>query len=181
MAGTSDATKYSSSPVPDDQRRLVACGYDLVRVRPRDDRQRERAGEFVDGLAHRLFQIAVEMAFHQVRDYFGVGFGGESVSLGLQAMLELEVVLDDAVMDHHHVAMAIAMRMGVLFGGPAVGSPARMADAERAIHRAKPDGIFQVAQFAFGATNGELLVVADRPRCRPNRNRDIPAVSALPE
>ena len=85
------------------------------------------------------------MAFHQVRDDFGVGFGGEGVAFGLQAVLQLQVVFDDAVVHHHHVAVAIAMRMGVLFGGPAVGGPAGVPDAERAIHRAEPDGIFQVA------------------------------------
>ena len=143
------------------QGRLVARRHDLVRVRTRNHRQRERSGQFVDGLAHGLFQVAVQMAFHQVRHHFGVRLGGKGMPLCLQAVLELQVILDDAVVHHHHVAMAIAMRMRVLFGGTAVGGPAGVADAERAVHRVEPDGIFQVAQFALGAPNGELPVVAE--------------------
>ena len=50
------------------------------------------------------------------------------------------------------------MRMGVLFGGPAVRRPARVADAVRAVQRVHPDDFFQVAQFARSAANGELIV-----------------------
>src|ERR1017187_8495849 len=112
------------------------------------------------------------MAFHQMRHYFGVGFGGEGVPLGLQAVLEIEVILDDAVVHHHHVAVAIAMRMGILFGGPPVGRPAGMSDAEGAVHRAEPDGIFQVTQFAFGAPYDELLIVT----IDGDTSRVVPAV-----
>jgi hypothetical protein len=93
------------------------------------------------------------MALHQVRHHFGIGLGGEGMPLGLQAMLQVEVILDDAVVHHHHIAVAIAMRMGVLFGRTAVSRPARVADAEGTVHRAEPDGIFQVAQFPLGAPN----------------------------
>src|SRR5690349_18723594 len=52
------------------------------------------------------------------------------------------------------------MRVGVLFGGTAVGSPAGMADSETAVDRIEPDGLFQVAQLALRATDGQLAVVA---------------------
>ena len=51
------------------------------------------------------------------------------VALVRQLVLELEVVFDDAVVHHHDVARAIAMRMRVLFGGAAVRGPARVPDA----------------------------------------------------
>ena len=49
--------------------------------------------------------------------------------VGAQPLLELEVVLDDAVVDDHHVP-GIGVRVGVLLGRAAVGGPARVADAD---------------------------------------------------
>ena len=77
-----------------------------------------------------------------MRDDFRVGFGDELVPFQLELMLELQIILDDAVVHDHDVAGAIAMRMRVLLGGTAVRSPARMADAIRAIHRVHANGIF---------------------------------------
>ena len=100
------------------------------------------------------------MLLHQVGDDFGVGFGFENVALRVQLVLQGQVVFDDAVVHHHHVARAVAVRMGVLLGGAAVRGPAGVADAERAIHGFQADGILQVAEFALGAPDGELIVVA---------------------
>ena len=77
-----------------------------------------------------------------------------------ELVLQRQIVFDDAVVHHHDVALAIAVRVGVLFGGAAVRGPARVADAERAIHRVRLDDVFEVAQFALGAADGELTVVA---------------------
>ena len=77
--------------------------------------------------------------------------------------LSVQIVLDDAVVHHHDVAVAIAMRMRVLFGGPAVRRPARVADAVGAVDRVQPDGVFQVAQLARGAPHRQVMVaVQDR-------------------
>ena len=106
-----------------------ARGDDLVRVLARDHAQREHAGQLPHGVAHRVFEIPVVIFFDQVRDHFGVGFGNEGVALGDELVLEREVILDDAVVHHHDVAVAIAMRMRVLLGGAPVRRPARMPDA----------------------------------------------------
>ena len=47
----------------------------------------------------------------------------------LQLLLQIEIVLDDAVVDDDDLAGAVAVRMGVLLGRPAVRRPARVADA----------------------------------------------------
>ena len=64
-------------------------------------------------------------------------FGGELA-------LQLEIVLDDAVVHDDDAAVAVAMRMRVLRRGPAVRRPARVADAELAVERiaarARPRG-----------------------------------------
>src|SRR4029450_2224671 len=68
---------------------------------------------------------------HHVRDYFGVGLGDESVALLLQLSLELQVVLDDAVVDDDEPAGAVAVRMRVFFSGPSVRRPPRVPETVR--------------------------------------------------
>ncbi len=145
---------------PDHHRRSRARGHDLIGIGPRNHRQREHAGDLLDGRAHGFFQIAVEVFLHQVRDHFRVRLGLENMALGLEELLQGQVVLDDPVVHHHHVALAIAVRVRVLFGGPPVRGPARVPDAVRPVHRVHADGVLEVAQLAFGAADGELAVVA---------------------
>ena len=51
------------------------------------------------------------------------------------SLLQIEVVLDDAVVDDDDLAGAVAVRMRVLLGRPAVRRPARVADAVVAVDR----------------------------------------------
>ena len=93
------------------------------------------------------------MLLDQVRDDFGVGFGGEFVAFGGQLLLEREIVLDNAVVHHHDFSGAVAVGMGVFFGGTAVGGPAGVSDAVGAVERLEADDFFQIAQLAFGAAD----------------------------
>ena len=76
-----------------------------------------------------LEAVVLPLGFDQVCDDFGIGFGDELVALRLQLALELEIVLDDAVVDDDDPAGAVAVGMGVLFGGPAMRGPPRVAEA----------------------------------------------------
>ena len=51
------------------------------------------------------------------------------------------------------------MRMGILFGRPAMGCPPRVADAVVAIHGVHADDFFEVAEFSRGAAHTEGMVV----------------------
>ena len=53
--------------------------------------------------------------------------------LAMRACLELEVVFDDAVVHDDEGAGAVAVGVGVFFGGAAVGGPAGVADAVGAV------------------------------------------------
>ena len=75
----------------------------------------------------------------------------ELVAFGDQLLLQGEVVLHDAVVHDDQGAGAVAVGVGVLLGGPAVGGPAGVADAEAALDGALGDDGFQVAQLARGA------------------------------
>jgi hypothetical protein len=153
-------------------RRTVPRRYDLIGIRARDHGQRKHPGQFLHRCADSLFQVAREVFLHQVRDDFGVSLGPELVAFGFELVFEREIVFDDPVVHHHHVALAVAMRVGVLFGGPAMGGPARMADPERAVYRVHADGVFQVAQLPLGPAYRQLalFVVYRQPR------RIVPAV-----
>ena len=91
----------------------------------------------------------------EVGDDLGVGFGLELVALGDEGLLELEIVFDDAVVDDDEGAGAVAVGVGVLFRGAAVGGPAGVADAVGAVERRGLDGGFEVAELAGGAAEVE--------------------------
>ncbi len=107
----------------DYHRRPQAGSHDFVRVRTGDHAQREHARKVPHCPAHRFFQVALVVFLHQVRDHFGVGLGDKLVALELELLFELPVVFDDAVVDHHDVAGAIAMRMCIFLAWTPVGGP----------------------------------------------------------
>src|ERR1700722_1728125 len=88
-------------------------------------------------------------------DDLGVGLGDELVTFGDEGALEGEIVFDDAVVDNGEGATAIAVGVGVFFCRAAVCGPARVADAEAAVDGGVVDYGFEVAEFAWGATELE--------------------------
>ena len=98
-----------------------------------------------------------ELVLDDVGDDLGVGFGGEGVAFGDEGFFELEVVFDDAVVDDDEGAGAVAVGVGVLFGGAAVGGPAGVADAEGALDGVFGEDVGEVAEFAGGAAKLERV------------------------
>ena len=123
----------------DDDRRAVADGDDLLGIVGRDQHEREQAAHQQQRAPHGVLEpVVLHLALDEVRDDLGVGLGDELVALPLQLLLQIEVVLDDAVVDDDDLAGAVAVRMGVLLGRPAVRRPARVADAVVARRSARP-------------------------------------------
>src|SRR5262249_33252354 len=91
-------------------------------------------------------------------DDLGVGLGYEMEPLFLQLMLQFEVVLDDHVLYHTDVSAAVAVRMGILFRRPAVGSPAGVADAVVPFEAVVFQQFYQVDQFPRGPADSDLPV-----------------------
>ena len=78
----SDATKNSPSPRPDDDRRAVADGDDLLRIVGRDQDEREQAAHQQQRPPNRVLEaVVLHLPLDQVRDDLGVGFGDEPVAL----------------------------------------------------------------------------------------------------
>ena len=88
-------------------------------------------------------------------DDFGVGFGEELVALGDEGVLEREIVFDDAVVHDDEGAGAVAVGVGVLFGGAAVGGPAGVADAVGAVDGVGGEDVGEVAELAGRAAELE--------------------------
>ena len=81
----------------------------------------------------------------------------------LELALQLEVVLDDAVVDDHDPAGAVAVRVRVLFGRTAVRRPARVADAVLALERiASRSTSSRLRQLAGAAPQLDVAVAHDR-------------------
>ena len=86
-------------------------------------------------------------------DDFGVGFGDEDVALVDEFALEVEVVLDDAVVNDDDAAGAVAVGVGVLFSGAAVGGPAGVADAVGAVEGMVAEDVLKVNELAGSAAD----------------------------
>src|SRR5712691_10957926 len=100
------------------------------------------------------------MLLHQVSNDFRIGLGGDRILFFNKLFLQREVVLDNAVVHHYHLAGAIAVRMCILFCRTPVRCPAGVTDAVGAIERLEPDGLFQVAQLALGTAYLQAAAVA---------------------
>ena len=114
----------------------------------------------LDGHFLFIFGGEVELVLDEVGDDLGVGLGDELVATGDEFGFEREVVLDDAVVDDDECAGAVAVGVGVLLRGAAVGGPAGVADAEGAGDGAGGDGGLKIAQLAGGAAQLQALRAA---------------------
>ena len=159
----------------DDDGRAGARGDDLVGLGGGEDAEREGAGEALDGAADGIFErdgraggfgVVLDL-LDEVGDDLGVGFGDELVALRGEFALEVEVILDDAVVDDDDAAGAVAMGMGVFFGGAAVRGPAGVADAEGAVERMFAQDFFEVAELAGSAADFEQWRLLGLPTAMP--------------
>ena len=91
----------------------------------------------------------------------GVGLSDKLVVLLPQVFLEIEVVLDNAVMDDDDAAGAVTVRMRILFRRAPVRRPACVTHAVGAVDGMLTQSIFEVAQLAFGAFDLQLAIFID--------------------
>ena len=116
-------------PAADDQGALPARPDQHLGLLDAHRHEREVALELGVGGAHGGGQVVLVVLGDQVGDDLGVGLGAEHAAGGGEALLQLDVVLHDAV-DHHVDAVGgVAVGVGVLLADAAVGGPAGVADA----------------------------------------------------
>src|SRR4030095_8181237 len=104
----------------------------------------------------------LQVVLDQMGEDLGVGLGLELVTLGQEVLLDLEVILDDAVVDDDQRAGAVGVRMRVLLGRRAVSRPARVSEAERARQRALTEHALEHLEPAGRAPDVQRAVVEDR-------------------
>jgi hypothetical protein len=100
----------------------------------RDHADGVRAGDLGERRLHGCVEatVARQVMLDEMGEHLGVGVGAERVPGRLQPLLDLDVVLEDAVVHHDEIAGAVGVRMRVLLGRPTVRGPSRVADADGA-------------------------------------------------
>src|SRR5262250_119985 len=89
---------------------------------------------------------------------FRVSLSGELMILLAQLVFELQVVFNDAVVDHHHAPGAIAMWVSVFLGRAAMRRPTRVPQTVRAVEGLLAKRLFEIAELAFCAANLEMVL-----------------------
>src|SRR3954451_3958022 len=147
----------------DDERRAVLRGDDRARLGAVDHHQCEVAFELFQCLFDCVDELrpAFDLLFDQMGDDFRVRLRLELMSRFLQALLEREEVLDNAVVDDHDLSGAVAMRMGIVLVRLAVRRPARVTHAERTVQRLVAELRFEVRQLPLGAYDFHSVAVDD--------------------
>src|SRR5215471_21275590 len=80
-------------------------------------------------------------------------------------------------MNDDNTSGAVTVRVGVLFGGAAMGGPSGVSDPVGAVERLQPDNLFQVPELAFSTADLQAFsVTADR-----NPRRIVAPILELPE
>ena len=163
IAGMSDATKNSPSPRP------TTIGGPLRTVTIFSGSSAEIS---TSANRPRISSSARRTAFSRPSSFISRSTRCATISVSvsvtnlwpcaLQLLLQIEVVLDDAVVDDDDLAGAVAVRMGVLLGRPAVRRPARVADAVVAGDRIERDDVLEVRQLAGAAAQVDRAVAHHR-------------------
>jgi hypothetical protein len=145
----------------DDERRVLPCRDDRLRVVEMHDREGIRALEVLDRSGDSRGQITGEVALDEVRDCLGVGLGAQDVPVGREVLAQLDVVLDDAVVHDRDLAGAVDVRVGVLLARLAVRRPPGVPNAHAASDRSGVERLLEVDQLSDTARDGELPGVDD--------------------
>ena len=121
-------------PHPDAEDQGTGLAHDIERVRRVGAEDAEGVGALEPGrgLHDGGLDVAVVVQLEQVDDGLGIGLAVEDVAVGDQLLAQGEVVFDDAVVHDGEAPVVRQMRVRVAVGRRAVGSPARVADADHA-------------------------------------------------
>src|SRR3990170_6108203 len=98
------------------------------------------------------------------------------MTLALERRLEIEIILDDAVVDNDEAARAVAVRMRVLFGWTAMCGPPRMPQAVVACDGVGRQHFLEPREFARAAPHIQSAVGDQR-----NAGRVVAAVLQAPQ
>ena len=115
-------------------------GHDLIRLILREGHYRVGASDLSGRRPKGILQgiLLVEIGLDEVRNTFGVGLRLKYVTLCLEFAFQLHIVLDNAVVGHHNVALAVGVGVCVEISRAPVGRPTGVADSSRALGQPTP-------------------------------------------
>ena len=129
-AGTSEATKTSSSEIPKTRGGPLRAAMIVLGQSARDHADCIASAQLLQRCGHRFGKgFARHQRFHQMRNNLGVGLGDKPVIAFLQPGLQLEIIFDDPVMNHHDLPAAVTVRVCILFCWAAMRCPTGVADS----------------------------------------------------
>src|SRR5687768_15196623 len=102
----------------------------------------------------------LHFAGHEMGNHLGIGLGAECRAVFLELFAQLAEVLDDAVVYYRQPIGRVRMRIALR--RLAVGGPAGMADAARALERLALKLGFEITKLALGAAAGQPSVFQRR-------------------
>ena len=154
---------------PEHQRRGAAGGHDCSRLVGVGEHQREMPFEPAQHRQCRGREVpgvltAVEFARDHVHCHFSVGVAGELHPEALELGTQRGVVLDDAVVDHRHLAGGVTVRVRIAVGRPAVGGPPGVSEpggTDELIGPGLAQRTLQVGQAARLAAHGETTAAVE--------------------
>ena len=137
--------------------------HDHTRLLPADRQHRGSALDAAHGGTGGVLEVVslLDVLGDQVRDDLRIGLGAKLVAACPELSAQLAVVLDDAVVDHDDVAVAVGVRMSVGLGCLAVGGPARVADTGVAHGQGAVDLAPQAGKLARVLGDGQGAVVVE--------------------
>ena len=145
----------------DDERVVLLCADELVRLSLAHEDERIRTFDAVQHFADRGNEITVVDLFEQMGDNFRIRLRLEDMALLDELFFQAEIVLDDAVVHDDKVARAIRMRMRIAVRRTAVRCPARMADTNRALRHVILDLVAQRREAADALLDADAIAVID--------------------
>ncbi len=133
-----------------------------IRLRFRQHDQGKRSTQFSDHRADGFEQMrrAPQTLFHQMRDQLGIRLRLELMPPLEQTFAQLDVILDNAIVNHRH--RTGLMGMGVGLRGTTVRSPSGVADADVAAQRHFVKKSAQIVELADRAANRHVFARGER-------------------
>ncbi len=148
--------------VTDEQRRILACSDEMLRLVDAQYAQRIRALYTAQHAEHSLERVAAFgiIKRDELSHDLGIGLGSEVIALRDEKIAKLDIVFDYAVVNYGDLTVTAQMRVSVNVVRLAVRRPACVSDADGTVDAfAALDHITQYLKAALGLFYSELFVI----------------------
>src|SRR6185437_9113211 len=161
--GDRRSEKHLPVPHADHERALPACADEQAGMVVVDHHEGVVTFELARGSPNRLGQIALIVRLDKMDAHLGVRFGAEAMARSYEELLQLAIVLDDAVEDDGEATvLATRQRMRVQLVHRTMRRPARVPETVIGDRSVRARGVLQELEIADRAHILEPAVLAKR-------------------